>query len=58
MPVLVRLMFFIVLLTLDMSVVQAQATSSNWKLAWSDEFSYTGLADSDKWGPIERLALN
>ncbi|MCW3079871.1 glycoside hydrolase family 16 protein [Segetibacter sp.] len=50
MPVLVRLIFFIFLLTLDVSVVLGQANSLSWKLAWSDEFNYTGLPDTGKWG--------
>jgi hypothetical protein len=50
MPVLVRLIFLIFLLTLDVSVVLGQANSLSWKLAWSDEFNYTGLPDTGKWG--------
>jgi beta-glucanase (GH16 family) len=31
--------------------VHAQSKSKeNWKLVWSDEFNYTGLPDSTKWG--------
>jgi beta-glucanase (GH16 family) len=28
----------------------AQTPASKWKLVWSDEFNYTGLPDSTKWG--------
>ena len=30
--------------------VHAQQTQKEWKLIWSDEFSYSGLPDSSKWG--------
>jgi beta-glucanase (GH16 family) len=33
----------------DSSYICAQATTSNWKLTWSEEFNYTGLPDSKKW---------
>ncbi|GEO08891.1 glycoside hydrolase family 16 protein [Segetibacter aerophilus] len=58
MRLLVRLLFFIVLLTLNVSAVQAQATSSGWKLAWSDEFNYSGLPDSTKWGYEQGFVRN
>ncbi|PWT74992.1 MAG: glycoside hydrolase [Bacteroidetes bacterium] len=28
----------------------SQTPASKWKLVWSDEFNYTGLPDSTKWG--------
>lgn len=30
--------------------VHAQVSAQKWKLIWSDEFNYTGLPDSAKWG--------
>ena len=42
--------FLSLLLFLIAGNVYAQQSAKNWKLIWSDEFSYTGLPDSSKWG--------
>lgn len=36
-------------LTLFVGEVYAQESKKDWKLIWSDEFSYSGLPDSSKW---------
>ncbi len=43
-----KLTFFILVSFLPLSFVFGQ-TKSKYKLAWSDEFNYTGLPDSTKW---------
>jgi beta-glucanase (GH16 family) len=40
----------IFLLLFCFAACSAQKTGPAWKLVWSDEFNYTGLPDSSKWG--------
>jgi len=35
---------------LIIGLVSIACFSQNWKLVWSDEFKYTGIPDSNKWG--------
>ena len=42
--------FFISLCLVIFSHPQQQTKKTKWNLCWSDEFNYTGLPDSTKWG--------
>ena len=44
-----RLAFTLILCLAACSSFQ-QPPKSSWQLVWSDEFDYTGLPDSSKWG--------
>lgn len=39
----------VAVLSAGVAVSQPSASPASWRLAWSDEFNYTGLPDSTKW---------
>ena len=46
------------LLIVVLAVAPACLRAADWELVWSDEFNYSGLADSNKWGYEEGFVRN
>ncbi|HEY5042321.1 MAG TPA: glycoside hydrolase family 16 protein [Verrucomicrobiae bacterium] len=47
------------LFTLGLFILAANGVAAeDWKLVWSDEFNYTGLPDTNKWGYEEGFVRN
>lgn len=44
-----RIFYLFVLFNILSTIVDGQKSNTKWRLAWADEFNYSGLPDSIKW---------